>query len=126
VRVAGVALGGIDTQYARGDFYPGVAQFALELAAAGHDRARSRAGAFLPKVLVRRAQGAPREAPPKIAVLTARAIELKWALQLKDTDPVCMAFQEAGRRAGYGDDWGIGTVLCVLLPRSRCCCCCCW
>ena len=31
VNVAGVALGGIDVQYERGDYYPGVAQFMLEL-----------------------------------------------------------------------------------------------
>lgn len=29
VNVAGVALGGIDVQYERGDFYPGVAEFML-------------------------------------------------------------------------------------------------
>ncbi len=31
VTIAGVSLGGIDVQYARGDFYPGVFQFMYEL-----------------------------------------------------------------------------------------------
>lgn len=31
VTIAGVSLGGIDVQYARGDFYPGVFQFMFEL-----------------------------------------------------------------------------------------------
>lgn len=35
VNVAGVALGGIDVQYERGDFYPGVAEWMLEISRYG-------------------------------------------------------------------------------------------
>lgn len=56
VRLLGVALGGIDTQYRRGQYYPGAFQFALELS--------------------RFSVPAGRE-PQRIAVLTARAREFK-------------------------------------------------
>ena len=52
--------------------------------------------------------GLPKGAGPlKVAVLTARAQELKWALQLKDSDPVCRGFSDAGVAGGF-DGWGIG------------------
>jgi len=48
-----------------------------------------------------------------VAVLTARAQEFLWALQLKDTDPVCRAFTACGGVHGGGrgvpPGWGIGS-----------------
>jgi hypothetical protein len=91
VNVAGVALGGIDVQYERGDFYPGVAQFMLELSQ-------------------RRSDGSSTQTPPKVAILTARAEEFKVALELKDTSKLAVAFREAGEAANI-QDWGLGPVL---------------
>ena len=88
LKVGGVYLGGIDTQYRRGDFYPGVFQFQLELAT----RSQSVSD------------------PLKVAVLTARAKEFKWAIALKPTDKVVRAFENCGLREGY-EEWGIGPVL---------------
>lgn len=82
----GIALGGIDTQFKRGDFYPGVFQFALELSCSG-----------------------ARALPEKVAVLTARAREFKFALALKPKDKLCTAFREAGQKNGFSN-WGIGPV----------------
>ena len=91
VNVAGVALGGIDVQYERGDYYPGVAQFMLELSM------------YHPYSETIRT-------PPKVAILTARAEEFKMALELKDSSSLAMAFQETGERAGV-KHWGLGPVL---------------
>lgn len=69
VRLFGlIPLGGIDAQYDRGEFYPGVFQFALELALAGMPPQRA--------------------VPLPVAVLTARARELLFALELKFENPV--------------------------------------
>ena len=93
-----VALGGIDTQYARGTVYPGVAAFMLHLS------------------LGTRGVGASgsnqqhRHPPPMVALLTARAEEFKGALQLKDTSPVVQDFAQTGIAAGY-EGWGLGPVL---------------
>ncbi|KAH8053684.1 hypothetical protein JL720_14643 [Aureococcus anophagefferens] len=65
VRLAGIPLGGIDGQYDRGDFYPGMFDFAYELGA-----------------------------PEPVAVLTARAEEFKFALELKESDKVVAAVHE--------------------------------
>eukprot|EP00521_Asterionellopsis_glacialis_P004166 CAMPEP_0195274058 /NCGR_PEP_ID=MMETSP0706-20130129/16910_1 /TAXON_ID=33640 /ORGANISM="Asterionellopsis glacialis, Strain CCMP134" /LENGTH=285 /DNA_ID=CAMNT_0040330829 /DNA_START=24 /DNA_END=881 /DNA_ORIENTATION=+ len=91
VNVAGVALGGIDVQYERGDFYPGVAQFMLELSLQNSD-------------------GQPVQTPPKVAILTARAEEFKVALELKDSSKLAVAFRTAGEKAGI-PHWGLGPVL---------------
>lgn len=91
VNVAGVALGGIDVQYERGDFYPGVAQFMLELSR-------------------RRSDGSFTETPPKVAILTARAEEFKVALELKETSKLAVAFRTAGEDIGVSS-WGLGPVL---------------
>ena len=56
LRLLGVALGGIDTQYRRGQYYPGAFQFAFELSRFGVPEGRE---------------------PQRIAVLTARAREFK-------------------------------------------------
>lgn len=84
--MAGVALGGIDVQYARGELYPGVAQFMLELSLHGSS------------------------VPPKLAVLTARAEEFKAALELKPTSSLAVSLREAGEAQNVSD-WGIGPVL---------------
>lgn len=71
-RLVGIPLGGIDAQYARGEFYPGVFQFALELAA----------------------HGTPKGQPPlPVAVLTARAKEFLFALELKSEHPVSIGYR---------------------------------
>ena len=85
VRLFGIALGGIDTQYERGHFYPGAIQFAFELSR--HKNA----------------------IPSKLSVLTARARELKFALALKPNGKLCKAYSNVGAKNGF-DDWGIGTV----------------
>ena len=92
VNVAGVALGGIDTQYARNEYYPGVAQFMLELS---------------------RYQGEnvpPCTTPPKVAILTARAEEFKVALELKESSSLAKSFKETGEESGIAK-LGIGTSL---------------
>lgn len=89
VRLAGIPLGGIDTRFARGMFYPGVFQFALELAT--HR---------LP----------PLVEPLPIAVLTARAREFKFALGLHDKSQLCLEYVKAGARKGF-PNWGVGHVL---------------
>lgn len=102
VNVGGIALGGIDVQYERGDLYPGVAQFMLELSAHSllettNDKTES-------------ASILEQYSPAKIAVLTARAEEFKAALELKASSKLATAFRQAGEVSGYVD-WGIGPVL---------------
>jgi len=89
VRLGTIPIGGVDTQYARGEFYPGVFQFIFALAE------YSRPSELAP--------------PRKAAVLTARAREFLWALQLTEDNPVCQAFRNVGRKNGC-DDWGVGSV----------------
>lgn len=92
VNVAGITLGGVDTQYERGEFYPGVFQFMLELSKFGMTESSSS------------------QLPVKVAVLTARAEEFKVALELKDGSKIGRAFLETGEEAGYSG-WGLGPVL---------------
>ena len=94
----GPALGGLDTQYKRNVFYPGVFQFGAELAAFG-----------LP----------PNMVPAPMAVLTARARELKVFLALKPGTGLVLKYAEAAERLfrdhGKGDaSWGIDTEKTVL------------
>jgi hypothetical protein len=91
VNVAGVALGGIDVQYDRGEFYPGVAEFML---------AMSRHGL----------SGDDAKSPAKIAVLTARAEEFKAALEIKEGSKLAVALRRAGEKQGVSG-WGVGPVL---------------
>ena len=88
VKLLGIPLGGIDTQYKRGDFYPGVSQFMLELS-----RPKSKQSKLI----------------NNISVLTARAKEFKFALALKPKDKICTAFRNLGNNNGF-DGWGIGDV----------------
>ncbi|KAJ1495793.1 hypothetical protein T484DRAFT_3097981 [Baffinella frigidus] len=83
----GPALGGIDTQFKRGAFYPGVFAFGAELASNA-----------LP----------PNMAPAPMAVLTARARELKVFLALKPTTKLCVAYNDAAQK--LFDEWGIGSL----------------
>lgn len=92
VTLAGIPLGGVDNTYTRNAFYPGVFQFGLELA---------RSGGRLPW---------RRATPPNVAVLTARAKELQWALEITPRTPLCMRYAQAGEDCGL-KDWGVGTVL---------------
>lgn len=82
VQVAGVYLGGVDTQYARGEYYPGVAEFMLYL---GHRQTM-------------------------LAILTARAEEFQAVLALKANSSLGRALQRAGSAAGC-PEWGLGPVL---------------
>lgn len=91
VNVAGVALGGIDVQYERGDFYPGVAEFMLEVSRYG-------------------LSDEDKYSPPKVAILTARAEEFKAALEIKQTSKLAVAMREAGEKVGI-TGWGVGPVL---------------
>ena len=93
VNVAGVALGGIDVQYKRGEIYPGVTEFYLQLSLGLGGMA----------VIDRRP-------PAKVAILTARAEEFKAALQFKDSHPVAVAFRKTGEGAGV-TNWGLGPTL---------------
>jgi len=91
VKIGDIALGGIDTQYTRGEIYPGVFQFMFELS-------------MVPFI------GEASLAPPKVAILTARAEEFKVALELKDDSKLGQAFRETGEKAGVAN-WGLGPVL---------------
>ncbi len=76
----------LQIQYDRGLFYPGVFQFAFELSS------------YRKSI-----------APPKLAVLTARAKEFKFALAIHSRDPLSSGYQRVGKKNGF-DDWGIGNV----------------
>jgi hypothetical protein len=91
LNIFGITLGGVDKQYKRGSFYPGVIQFALELSK--------------PKNF-----GSNKEyALSKVSVLTARAKEFKFALELKANGKLCSAYRNIGENNGL-KDWGIGDV----------------
>jgi hypothetical protein len=81
VRILDIPLGGIDAQYERGQFYPGVCDFCFELASARSD-------------------------PEPVAVLTARAEEFAFALRLDDDDKVVKTFRDCGRRRS-NPKWGV-------------------
>jgi hypothetical protein len=97
VNIAGVALGGIDVQYPRGAYYPGVAEFMLHVSLGPHFYDAS-------------TTSSPTMIPAKVAVLTARAEEFKFALELKADNPLSIAFAKAGQAVGVAD-WGLGPVL---------------
>lgn len=85
VKLLGIPIGGIDTHYTRGEFYPGAFQFAFEIAS----------------------HRSP--VPDKVSVLTARAKEFKFALALKPNDKLCSRYAATGLSNGI-KDWGIGDV----------------
>ena len=82
VQVAGVYLGGIDVQYPRGSYYPGVAECMLYLG----------------------------RRQTQLAILTARAEEFQAVLALKANSSLGKALQRAGANAGC-PEWGLGPVL---------------
>lgn len=92
VALAGVNLGGIDVQYGRGEIYPGVAQFMLEVSLGG------------------KGSSGQRKCPPKVAVLTARAEEFKAALELKADSKIAVALRKAAEASDV-PNWGLGPVL---------------
>lgn len=89
LKIFGIAIGGVDIQYKRGSFYPGAFQFAFELSNS--------------------TKMAVNPIPPKIAVLTARAKEFKFALALKPEDKLCSAYRFTGKKNGISN-WGVGNV----------------
>jgi len=107
VNVGGVALGGIDVQYRRGEVYPGVAEFIFELSRGPSIRTTSSASSSS-----RKQRRAPSSSllPPKVAILTARAEEFKAALELKESSKLAAALREAGTKSGV-EGWGLGPVL---------------
>ena len=94
VNVGGVALGGIDVQYDRGDFYPGVAEFMLQLSLYKLPQQDS-------------------NYPANIAILTARAEEFKAALEIKDGSKLSIALRSAGEKAGI-EGWGVRITMFVI------------
>jgi len=133
VKIGEIALGGIDTQYERGDFYPGVFQFYLELSMSSFvDKVMPDGSSALSGSgsgsgcrysdddnnddddddndspgIINELDGIT---PPKVAVLTARAEEFKVALELKDSSKLAVAFRTTGEEMGI-DNWGLGPVL---------------
>jgi hypothetical protein len=101
LNVGGVALGGIDVQYPRGDFYPGVAEFILGVSLG------------IPTSYTATTTTATSSTVPavaNVAILTARAEEFKLALELKEDSPLAVAFRVAGESIGVSN-WGLGPVL---------------
>lgn len=89
VELFGIKLGGVDNRFKRGQFYPGAVQFALELSR----NLKSKGSVEIDKV----------------AVLTARAREFKFALALKPSGKLCSKYSAIGSMNGL-EDWGIGEV----------------
>jgi len=101
VNVGGITLGGIDVQYARGESYPGVQEFMLQV---------SLGPSFSSSAAAAAAAANQQWIAAKPAILTARADEFKFALELKADNPLSVAFRKAGQGVGI-DDWGLGPVL---------------
>lgn len=118
--IFGIHLGGVDNRFKRGQFYPGAINFALELSkfnpnnlnntANGKLSTRS-AEAKLPKSsnILASATSKELDLPARVAVLTARAKEFKFALALKPTGKLFKAYQHVGKKHG-AENWGIGDV----------------
>jgi len=100
VKIGDIALGGIDTQYERGEFYPGVFQFMFELSISS----------FESQGITPRESSGQGISPPKVAILTARAEEFKVALKLKEDSKLAKAFRKTGEEYGV-ERWGLGPVL---------------
>lgn len=92
LRLFGIHLGGVDNRYKRGQFYPGAINFALELSKN-----------------MGNVSGELANIPSRVAVLTARAKEFKFALALKPTGKLCKAYHHIGKKHGE-ENWGIGDV----------------
>lgn len=108
VRLFGIKLGGIDNRYKRGQVYPGVIQFALELSRSNKKFTTNKPAASA-AVAATGTPSDPANTPSKVAVLTARAREFKFALALKSSGKLCTAYRTVGKSNGL-EDWGIGDV----------------
>jgi len=104
VKFGDVALGGIDVQYSRGEIYPGVSEFYLELSRYGISSLQKT------KSRHHQQQQQQQQTPAKIAILTARAMEFKSILEIKPNSKLAVSLRTAGEKAGI-QDWGIGPVL---------------
>ena len=103
VKIGDIALGGIDVQYERGEFYPGVFQFMFELSISSFES--EVINSMNPQDTNKHGL-----APPKVAILTARAEEFKIALELKEDSKLAKAFRKTGEDSGV-EHWGLGPVL---------------
>jgi len=109
VKIGGVALGGIDVQYARGQFYPGVFQFMWELSLYSVKLNERYFDEHLDKKKVN-SLPMSKLTPPKVAVLTARAEEFKAALEIKEDSKLAVAFRQTGESSETHatKNWGVG------------------
>jgi hypothetical protein len=135
IHLAGIALGGIDIQYSRGVIYPGVAEFLLQLSLGNNNNHRNNHN------YTNENSGSRKNSnfkdgnitiiplPAKVAIVTARAEELKVALEINDNSPISLKLQHAANQYFGGStsmnmnndnnkhnnnvvvDWGIGPVL---------------
>jgi hypothetical protein len=105
LKLFGIKLGGIDNRYRRGQVYPGVIQFALELCRSGNESSLTQKDDS--HILDQSVSN--KDSPDKVAVLTARANEFKFALALKASGKLCKAYNAVGQSNGL-HDWGIGDV----------------
>jgi len=113
VAVAGISLGGIDVQYDRGDFYPGVFQFMWELSLYSVTINQRYHNEHLTERGGNKGSSKMQISPAKVAVLTARAEEFKAALEIKDESKLAQAFKKTGESSKINPtkEWGVGPVL---------------
>lgn len=111
VKLFGFALGGIDNLYRRGQFYPGAVQFLFELSCPPGSTSYSKLSYSNANGTIGSSLLSPfhLRLPARVAVLTARAREFKFALALKASHKVCKAFANIGATNGL-PGWGIGDV----------------
>lgn len=114
VKLFGIALGGIDNLYRRGQFYPGAVQFLFELSRPPGSPSYSKISYSngTDSVVSFRFSSSSSpfvQLPARVAVLTARAREFKFALALKASHKVAKAFANIGSVNGM-PGWGIGDV----------------
>jgi hypothetical protein len=107
LQIFNIALGGIDVQYKRNTIYPGVAEFMFQL---------SYGPTYKNSVLSSSTTSASsnqvtKSITPKIAILTARAYELKLFLEMKSNDTLPKLFRTVGNQYLNIPDWGFGPIL---------------
>jgi hypothetical protein len=109
VHVFDIALGGIDTQYPRNTIYPGVAEFMLQLSigpttpiSSSSSSSSSSSESSSSAIII-----------PKVAILTARAYELKVFLELKESNPLAVLFRQTASQyeTPMTKDWGFAPIL---------------
>ncbi len=104
IHIFDIALGGIDTQYPRNTIYPGVAEFMLQLSLGPSHQKK-------PSTAVSSSSASP-IIIPKVAILTARAYELKAFLEIKETNPLAVLFRQTARQYyNITNDWGFAPIL---------------